>query len=146
MSGSSTASLRIARWYVPRGRLGLSRFWTRYCLPFLGVASAAYLLDGQLAWYFAPGTLASVVSWFGGPFSALFAAATLMPSVAAVVCRLHDRGHSADWLWWLALPGPGWVILIDAVWFSAGRPADNVYGPSPDRAPTTPGTRREWVA
>jgi uncharacterized membrane protein YhaH (DUF805 family) len=117
MTHTPTTSMRFARWYVPRGRLGLARFWTD-----------------------------SVVSWFGGSASALVAAVTLVPTVAAAVCRLHDGGHSADWLWWLALPGLGWVILIDAVWFSAGRPAGNAYGPSPDRAPERVDTPREWVA
>lgn len=145
MSGSVTASRRIARWYVPHGRLTLTRFWTHYCVPFMAAAWVAYLVDSEVGWPQTPGTL-DVVSWLGGPFSALVAAVTLVPTLAAVVCRLHDRGHSADWLWWLALPGLGWVILVADVWFSSGHAADNVYGPWPDRPPPAPETSRVWIA
>jgi uncharacterized membrane protein YhaH (DUF805 family) len=136
----------IVRWYVPRGRLSLAQFWMRYCVPFMAAAFAAYVLDGPLGWQGAQGQLGAIEAYFGGPMGLLVAAVTLIPTVAATVCRLQDRGHSADWLWWLAVPVLGWVILIADVWFGPGQPGSNVYGPPPDRAPVPATGPQEWVA
>lgn len=138
--------MRIARWYVPQGRLSLVQFWMRYNVPFTLAAMGAYVLDEQLGWQERPGPLGAILSYFGGPISALAAVATVVPTIAAILCRLHDRGRTARWLWWLAVPVLGWVMLFAEVWLGPGQPDDNHYGPSPERTRATAVAPREWVA
>lgn len=60
----------------------------------------------------------------------LYSLATLIPSIALCVRRLHDIGKSG-W-WWLLcfVPLVGGIILL--IWFCrAGDVGDNAYGPDP---------------
>lgn len=52
----------------------------------------------------------------------------LVPSIALVVRRLHDTGHSG-WWYLIALTGVGCILLL--VWWCADSKPDNQYGPSP---------------
>ena len=66
----------------------------------------------------------------------------LAPSISALVTRLHDRGHSAHWLWFLLLPIAGPIVLLITCGFLAGTPGYNSYGlpegavPAPPRTPS----------
>ena len=76
--------MRIARWYVLRGRLSLVQFWMRYNVPFTLAAFGAYVLDKQLGWQELPEPLAAIASYFGGSISARIAVATVVPAIAAI--------------------------------------------------------------
>lgn len=138
--------MTFARWYVPRGRLSLAHFWLRYCLPFIVAEYGAYAVDGQIGRTDVQGTLGMVVSYFGGPVSALVTLGTLVPTIAAVVCRLHDVGRSAVRLCWLAVPVLGWVIVVSDVWFGPGQVGPNRYGPWSVQRPVPSPASREWLA
>lgn len=47
-----------------------------------------------------------------GPITTLLSVATLIPSIAVGVRRLHDTDRSG---WWILLPAPGYVALIAGV-------------------------------
>jgi uncharacterized membrane protein YhaH (DUF805 family) len=55
--------------------------------------------------------------------SSLYSLATLIPSIAVAVRRMHDTNHSG---WWLIVPVVGFVFLC----FN-GQPNDNRFGPDP---------------
>ncbi|RBY93492.1 hypothetical protein DQ237_17975 [Blastococcus sp. TF02-8] len=67
----------------------------------------------------------------GGPVTALAALVLLVPNVAAMVTRLHDRDHSAWWLLWNLVPGIGWLVLVVTVGLLGSQPRPNRYGPRP---------------
>ena len=67
----------------------------------------------------------------GGPVTAISALVLLVPNVAAMVTRLHDRDHSAWWLLWNLLPGLGWLVLVITVGLLGTQPHPNRYGPPP---------------
>jgi uncharacterized membrane protein YhaH (DUF805 family) len=136
----------FARWYVPRGRVSLAQFWLRYCLPFMAAGYAAYALDGRIGRTEVAGALGDLASYFGGPVSAVVVLGTLVPTVAAVVCRLHDVGRSARRLWWLAVPVLGWVIVVSDVWFGPGQVGPNRYGPWAELRPVAGPASHEWFA
>jgi uncharacterized membrane protein YhaH (DUF805 family) len=46
-----------------------------------------------------------------GPITTVFSLATLIPSIAVGVRRLHDTDRSG---WWMLLPGPGYIAMIAA--------------------------------
>ncbi len=65
-----------------------------------------------------------------GVLGTIFSLATLLPSIAVDVRRLHDLDKSGWWLLIGLIPMIGWIILI--VWFaSKGTSGDNRFGPDP---------------
>ncbi len=67
----------------------------------------------------------------------LFGLATLIPSLAVAVRRLHDIGKSGWNILWSFLPLIGSIILL--VFFCTDSQAgQNEYGPNPKEASTTP--------
>jgi len=83
--------VRIARWYVLRGRLSLVQFWMRYNVPFTLAGFGAYVLDEQLGWQELPEPLGAIASYFGGSISALIAVATVVPAIAAIAAIASIR-------------------------------------------------------
>ena len=60
----------------------------------------------------------------------LFGLATLLPSIAVAVRRLHDLDRSGWWILIGLIPLIGWIILI--VWYcSRGTVGPNRFGPDP---------------
>ncbi|WP_240529710.1 DUF805 domain-containing protein [Streptomyces mangrovisoli] len=60
----------------------------------------------------------------------LYALATLLPSVAVGVRRLHDTGRSGWWLLFGAIPVVGSLAML-LFTTTEGEPRDNRYGASP---------------
>ncbi|MFD6110060.1 DUF805 domain-containing protein [Streptomyces yangpuensis] len=60
----------------------------------------------------------------------LYALATLVPTVALTVRRLHDLGKSGAWYFIAFVPVIGgiWLLVLTA---TAGQPQPNQYGPDP---------------
>lgn len=57
----------------------------------------------------------------------------LIASTALTVKRLHDRGHSARWLFVFAIPLLGPLFLAWQLFFRKGTPGENHYGDDPLR-------------
>ena len=62
--------------------------------------------------------------------SSIYGLASLIPSIAICVRRLHDIGKSGWWYLLIFVPLVGAIILL--VWFiREGDHGDNLYGPDP---------------
>lgn len=74
----------------------------------------------------------SVLATLFGLALLLFWLATIVPSLAVTIRRLHDTGKSGWWVLLGLIPFVGLVLLV----FLAldGEPGDNQYGPSPKAA------------
>lgn len=64
----------------------------------------------------------------------IYGLATLVPSIAVSVRRLHDTGHSGWWYLLGFVPYVGGIVLL-VFMLLASTPGDNVYGPNPCDAP-----------
>ncbi len=66
----------------------------------------------------------------GGPITALFALAIIIPSLGLTVRRLHDINYSGWWYFISFIPLIGGLILL---WFciKEGDKGPNQYGPDP---------------
>ncbi len=62
----------------------------------------------------------------------VFALATLLPSIAVGVRRLHDTGRSGYYLLLCLIPIVGWIIVLIFV-IERGAPEPNEYGAPPAR-------------
>lgn len=66
----------------------------------------------------------------GGPLYAVFTLATLLPSIAVGVRRLHDGDRSGWWLLIVLVPLVGWLVLL--YWFvTKGTTGSNRFGDDP---------------
>jgi uncharacterized membrane protein YhaH (DUF805 family) len=62
-----------------------------------------------------------------GPINGIFSLATIIPSLAVSVRRLHDIGRTGWWVLLAVIPIIGWIILI--VWAcQPSVPQANKYG------------------
>ena len=137
-------------WYVRRGRIDRTTFWLHYALP---LAAASWLatwveIQAGLAWYSSDldlYTFTTQTTYRGGPISLLTSLVLLAPSISGFVTRLHDRGHSAHWLWFFLLPIVGPVLLVVQAGFLAGEPGPNAYG-SPEGAVVPAPRTPSWKA
>jgi uncharacterized membrane protein YhaH (DUF805 family) len=60
----------------------------------------------------------------------LFALATILPSIAVAIRRLHDLDRTGWWIFIGLIPLIGWIILI--IWYcSRGTVGSNRFGPDP---------------
>ena len=75
----------------------------------------------------------STFGWLGGLLETLFTLATIIPSLALSVRRLHDINRTGWWLLLLFVLVIGWIVLI--VWaIERGDEGPNKYGPDPRQA------------
>ncbi|HEV2817533.1 MAG TPA: DUF805 domain-containing protein [Allosphingosinicella sp.] len=65
-----------------------------------------------------------------GPLGIVFGLATLVPSLAVGVRRLHDLGKSGWWMLLAIIPFIGWLYQL-FVFTQPGVPGPNRYGPDP---------------
>lgn len=106
-------------WYLRRGRISRRTYWLHYALPITGASIAAAVLDisSGAAWY-STGysstgySYSTETTYAGGPFMLLTALVLLVPSVSALVTRLHDRDRNAWSLLWGLVPFVGGLILF----------------------------------
>ena len=104
------------------GRARRSEYWYFTLFIFLvsavlsGLNAAVFGTDAQM-------TIFTVIQ-------SLFALATLIPSIAVTVRRLHDIGKSGWFYFLILIPVVGSIILL--VWeCKDSEPGTNVYGPNP---------------
>ncbi|MEI4272338.1 DUF805 domain-containing protein [Klenkia sp. LSe6-5] len=117
-------------WYVRRGRIDRRVFWLHYMLPIALLGLLAFGVDVSFGDTNAADVLAgrATVLEFGA-FSTAIGWATLVPSLSAHACRLHDQGRSAWWLLLNLVPFFGQLALLGICGFVPGQPAANRYGP-----------------
>ena len=104
------------------GRARRSEYWYFTLFIFLvsavlsGLNAAVFGTDAQM-------TIFTVIQ-------SLFSLATLIPSIAVTVRRLHDIGKSGWFYFLILIPVVGSIILL--VWeCKDSEPGTNVYGPKP---------------
>ena len=114
-----------------QGRASRSEYW--YFILFAVICYVgATLLDGVLGTSFkitnpATGELQSM--GYGWVYL-ITALALILPSLSAMVRRLHDTNRSGWWYWIALVPLIGLIVLI--VWFcSRGTVGNNNYGSDP---------------
>ena len=125
-------------WFLPAGRIRRRDWWLRYVLVIVVLRLVTVWID---ATWFPDSSVryerggAPYFLWpfpeSGGPATAVTALVLLVPNVAAMVTRLHDRDHSAWWLLWNLVPGLGWLVLFITVGLLGTGPRRNSYGPPP---------------
>jgi uncharacterized membrane protein YhaH (DUF805 family) len=125
-------------WYLPRGRIPRLRWWLGYVVAFVLLGLLTTWVDRTLfpdAFPQVRGDDGFDVLWpfpdTGGPVTAVTGLLLLVPNVGALVCRLHDRDHSALWLLWYLVPLVGWLVLFVTVGFLRGTSGANQYGRPP---------------
>lgn len=82
------------------------------------------------------GTLSEALAFVGIALYMIYALATLIPTIAVVVRRLHDTGKSG-WYYFIGLiPLVGGIILLVALCTDSD-PGDNQYGANPKENPSS---------
>lgn len=115
MSFSEAISDGFSKYVTFSGRSSRSAYWWWYLFTFI-VSLVATLIDQAIGTMF-------VISGIAG--LALF-----LPSLAVLVRRFHDAGHSGWWILVLLIPVVGFVVwLIFAL--TESKPA-NEWGEGPD--------------
>ncbi len=114
------------QWYISvlkkyalfTGRASRSEYW--FFTLFTIIASVILsIVDGVL------GT--------AGALAGLYALATFLPSLGAMIRRLHDTGRSGWWFFITLVPAVGFIVLI--VFLAQDSNAgSNQYGPNPKGA------------
>ena len=105
----------LQKYAVFDGRAKRSEYWLFVLIHFLiSVVLAA---------------LSSVVDeWLLGVYF-LYFLATLLPSLAVTVRRLHDIGRNGWYILVVLIPFIGWIVLL--VFMLMGSDDSNEYGPKP---------------
>ncbi len=119
----------VVEWYMTAFRKyaqfdGRSR--RRECWTFLLVNFAINIFGRILLVLVAGGVLGTLVAAIFG----LFGLATLIPTIAVGVRRLHDTGRAGWFALLLLVPIVGWLVLL-VLYAQEGEAGDNQYGPNP---------------
>jgi uncharacterized membrane protein YhaH (DUF805 family) len=87
------------------------------------------------------GVLIAVETMLGGGslLASLYSLATLLPSIAVSVRRLHDTGRSGWWMLIGLVPVIGSIVLLVFMVLDS-EPQANQYGPNPKAVAATPET------
>ena len=122
----------LKQWYVPRGRMDRRTWWLHYTLPLAGLGLLALIADQALGFGSIGFTTTATATSFvyePGFFAVVTSLATLVPSIAGHVTRLHDRNMPA-WVLLLAfVPYIGGLALFVLLGCLPGNPGPNRYGP-----------------
>ncbi len=103
------------------GRAARSEYWWWFLFVLVGNLLFG-ALDGML---FGAGAEGGV-----GILGAIFGLATLLPSIAVAVRRLHDRDMSGWWVLLALIPLIGFLILL-FFYVQKGTDGQNRFGPDP---------------
>lgn len=113
--------LRAMRHYADFGGRSRRREYWSFVLIYLGLGIVVAGIEATLAQ-----TVGQPLMWL----MLLFMLATLIPSLAVTVRRLHDTGRSGWWVLLNVVPLIGPVVLLVFV-VTDSEPGYNRYGPSP---------------
>jgi len=121
----------VLQWFIAvyrkygtfKGRARRKEYWSFFFINML-VYLPIMLLDSAV---FGP------EYYYYGPFYVIYSIFSIIPGLAVMTRRLHDRGHSG-WFWMInLLPFVGWLIFF-MVLCSDSLPEPNRYGHSPKYA------------
>ena len=118
----------LSKYLVFQGRATRSEFWY-WMLALVLVSIVLTLVDSVVL---SPSLGFERFSpQAGQPLQTLFNLATLLPTLAVTVRRLHDTDHSGWWVLLGLVPIIGGLVLL--WWYiQAGTRGDNGYGPPAD--------------
>lgn len=111
----------LKKYNVFSGRSRRKEYWLFTLFNSL-MAIAAFIFDNEMGTTF--------VGSVYGIAQCLFGLATVTPSLAVTVRRLHDVGKSGWYLLWLFLPLAGAIMVVIQLCFN-GTTGDNEYGQNP---------------
>lgn len=132
--------LPLRRYFEFSGRSRPREYWLYalfllLCMIVIGIVERLLGLGSGEEWLYRNGfNLRAGASHQGGVLTGLFALATLIPSIAVSVRRLHDSDRSG---WWLLL---AFIPLIGQIWLLVlmiigGTRGPNRFGPDPVEHP-----------
>ncbi|CAN5228616.1 DUF805 domain-containing protein [soil metagenome] len=112
------------------GRSDRKEFWL-YVLFYVVVGAILSTIDSMIFGHSVVSSSGFSMSTTFQPLSAIFGLASLIPSIAVSVRRLHDTGKSG-WLYLLwFVPIIGWILLL--IWYcEKGDAAANIHGEPPE--------------
>ena len=126
---------------VFRGRAGRPEFWwfflftivvqTILQIPYqIGLSQ----IDGaNMVWGTTPSGETNTLMIIGGALLFIWTAATIVPTIAVTVRRLHDTDRSGWWWWLNFLCCIGWIVLL-VFELLPSTPGPNRYGDGPATA------------
>ena len=117
------------------GRSRRSEYWYFALFVFIAYVVGVVLTK-------ALGSIAEFLGTLAGIAIALFWLATLVPSIAVGVRRLHDTGRSGWWLLIGLIPIVGSIVLI-VFYVQDSQPGTNDYGLSPKGSASPPSSVAE---
>jgi uncharacterized membrane protein YhaH (DUF805 family) len=126
--------MAVANYAVFSGRARRAEYWffTLWQIIFAMIVGIVGVATDALV-YVASGEPTADQAPFTNLFLSVYMLATLLPSLAVTVRRLHDTGRSG-WLILLGLiPGIGGLILL-IFEVKDSQPQTNAYGPNPKAA------------
>ena len=121
----------LRNYAVFRGRARRREYWIFELMNF-AIALALFVLAVTLG-------KAGYPYFLSLPF--IYIAATMIPSLASLIRRLHDTNRSGWWFFISMIPLVGPLILF-AMTVTDSDPGENRFGPNPKRQPTTEATVR----
>ena len=115
--------LPLKRYAEFSGRSRRKEYWMFFLFTIM-VGIVLGIIDAVLGLNFGSG--------FGsnGVLGSLFSLATLVPSLAVGIRRLHDTDRSAWWLLLVLLPIIGWIVLL-VFYCTEGTRGSNRFGDDP---------------
>ncbi len=116
------ATLPLKRYAEFTGRSRRKEYWMFFLL-ILVVAVVLSLVEGMVG-------LGGMIGGVYGPLTTLFLLATLVPSIAVGIRRLHDTNRSGWWILIALVPFVGGIILL-VFYVLEGTRGPNEYGPDP---------------
>lgn len=111
------------------GRAHRTEFWT-YTLVNTVIALVVLLVDID-------GSRGVVTDSLLGRLYILYGVATLVPSLAVAVRRLHDTGRGGLWVLLQFVPFANFVLIV--ILLDRGTMGPNIYGPDPHYSSPAPG-------
>lgn len=129
--------LPLRRYVDFDGRSRRTEYWMYALLQFLVYGAFSVLLLAGLPWtemldpnYYGPEPMPGVLFWIGLVLMMLFWLATLLPTIAVTIRRLHDQDQSG-WLYLLSfIPYVGGFVLLIFMCLP-GTVGPNRFGPDP---------------
>lgn len=110
------------------GRSDRKEFW--YYVLFYVIVSAILSIVDRTLFFGAMEADGTALN----PLTSIFALASLIPTIAVSVRRLHDTGRSGWWVLLWLVPLVGWIPLL--IWYcQKGHAEPNGYGEAPARSP-----------
>jgi uncharacterized membrane protein YhaH (DUF805 family) len=116
------ATLPLKKYAEFTGRSRRKEYWMFFLLV-LVVAVVLSLVEGMVG-------LGGMIGGVYGPLTTLFLLATLVPSIAVGIRRLHDTNRSGWWILIALVPFVGGIILL-VFYVLEGTRGPNEYGPDP---------------